>query len=168
LRSFQLVSPLLLTLCSATCKPAVPEAATAEPPPTAAAVDSGFAVAPESAWVVVTGPTLIGFYPLVSNEQIEADEGLAAALDDFSYHIGTAMDSLMAAGYTVQYRGGDTLWMRAGSVRSRFVRAIDSAAVGYVMSDTLGRRAVIYGVRSYLDLVEYAHEFKRTGTLTPR
>ena len=119
-------------------------------------------------WVVVTGPTLIGFHPAVSNEQLEADEGLAAALDDFSYHIGTAMDSLLAVGFSVQYRSGDTVWMRAGNARSRFLRAPDSATVGYVLTDTLGRRAVLYGVRSYLDLVEYAHEFKRTGLIAPR
>ena len=78
------------------------------------------------------------------------------------------MDSLLAVGFTVRYRGGDTLWMRTGNVRSRFIRAPDSATVGYVLTDTLGRHAVIYGVRTNIDLVEYAHEFKRTGGLTLR
>jgi len=131
-------------------------------------VDPEFAMVPESAWVVVSGPTLIGFHPTVSNAEIETDTGLAVALDDLSYHLGAAMDSLVAAGFRVQYSSGDTVWMRAGNVRSRFVRAPDSATVGYVFTDTFGRRAVLYGVRTYIDLLEYAHEFKRTGSITPR
>ena len=78
------------------------------------AVTDAFATVPDSAWIDVNGPTLIGFYPVVSNEQIEKDEGLATALDDFSFHPGTAQDSLRAAGFTVELRGGDTLWLRTG------------------------------------------------------
>ncbi len=143
---------MLLSICAAACERA----------------DPGFATAPDSAWVAVEGPTLIAFYPVVSNEMLEADAGLATALDDLAYHLGTAMDSLMAAGFTVHYRGGDTLWLRTGSSRSRVVRARDSATVGYLFADTLGHRTAVYGVRTYLDLVEYGHEFKRAGTLTPR
>jgi hypothetical protein len=135
---------------------------------TTATGDSGFAAVPDSSWVPVTGPTLIGFYPVVSNEQISSDPGLAAALDDFSYHFGTAIDSLEAAGFATAMRGGDTLWLRSGKARWRVLRAVDSATIGYVFADPLGRRAVIYGVRSYLDLVEYAHEFRRIGAITPR
>lgn len=105
---------------------------------------------------------------MVSNDSLEADAGLATTLNDLSYHIGTAMDSLMTAGFTVQYRGGDTIWLRTGNARSRVVRARDSATVGYVFADTLGRRAVLYGVRGYADLVEAAHEFKRVGVVTPK
>jgi hypothetical protein len=111
--------------------------------------------------VEVRGPTLVAFHPVTSNEALEADTALAIALDDLAYHIGTAMDSLVAAGFRVHYSSGDTVWMRAGRVRSRFVRSPDSATVGYVFTDTTGRRAVIYGVRTYVDLVTYAHEFRR-------
>lgn len=132
------------------------------------AIDSGFASVADSAWVDVSGPTLVGFFPIRSNEQLERDPDLATALDDFSYHIGTAMDSLFAAGFTVHYRGGDTLWLRNAASRWRFVRTPDSSDVGYVLSDSLRNVAVIYGVRTYVDLVEYAREFKRTGTVRPR
>ena len=167
MRSLLLVGALFGTMCAVACQPAAPGVGGADRATAAVTLYSGFATAGDSSWVVVTGPTLIGFYPVVSNEQLEADEGLATALDDFSYHIGTAMDSLLAAGFTVQYRGGDTLWMRAGKVRSRFVRTPDSATVGYVFADTLGRRAAVYGVRTYVDLVAYAHEFKRAGRINP-
>lgn len=133
-------------------------------------VDSGFGAVADSEWVDVKGPTLVGFYPIRTNEQLEKDEGLATALDDFAYHIGTAMDSLNAQGFTVHYRGGDTVWLRAPGVGRRwtFIRNADSADVGYVMTDTARNMAVIYGVRGNVDLIEYAHEFRSTGRVRPR
>jgi hypothetical protein len=132
------------------------------------AIDSGFSSAPDSAWVDVNGSTMIGFYPIASNERLERDADLATVLDDFAYHIGTAMDSLVAAGFTVHYRGGDTLWIRSNGRRSRFVRSADSADVGYVLTDTTGNMAILYGVRTYMDLIEYVHEFRSTGRVRPR
>jgi hypothetical protein len=132
------------------------------------AADSGFTAVAESAWVNVTGTILIGFHPVVTNEQLEKDEDLAAALDDFAYHIGTAMDSLTAAGATVHYRGGDTVWMRSGAARWRFVRSRDSADIGYVFTDSLRRLAPVYGVRTHQDLIEFVHEFRRTGAVRSR
>lgn len=134
----------------------------------AAVVDSTAASAPDSAWVDVTGLTLVGFYPIVSNEQLERDADLATILDDFSYHLGTAMDSLTARGVQAYLRGGDTLWLRTGAERWRFVRPPDSADVGFVFADTLRRRAIVYGVRTYVDLVEHMDEFRRTGQIRPR
>lgn len=168
MRSCLPVSAFLATFYLAACKPAAPGGATPEVATAAPAADSSFAGAPDSAWVTVKGPTLVGFYPVMSNAQIEADEGMATALDDFSYHLGTAMDSLLAVGFTMHYRGGDTLWLRTDKAASRFVRAADSATIGYLFADTLGRRAVVYGVRTYVDLVEYAREFKATGMLKAR
>lgn len=167
---------MLVATCIAACEPpsAKPPLISAEGRSVAAGgtADSGFSAVPESVWVEVRGPTLVAFYPLKSNAELEADPALAGALDNLAYHIGTAMDSLLAAGYGVEYISGDTVWMRAGSVRSRFVRSPDSAAVGYVFTDTTGRRAVIYRVLNHLDLVAYAHEFKRAGAAakapTPR
>ena len=131
-------------------------------------VDSGFATVSDSAWVDVKGPTLVGFHPIATNEQLEKDEGLATALDDLAYHIGTAMDSLYAQGFTVHYRAGDTVWLRTPTHRWRFVRDADSAEVGYVWSDSSRNMATLYGVRGYVDLIEYAREFRATGTIRPR
>lgn len=68
------------------------------PPATPA---SAFAFVPDSAWISVVGPTLVGFFPVKSNAEIDADGDLATVLDDFSYHLGTAMDSLQAQGFVV-------------------------------------------------------------------
>lgn len=135
-----------------------------ERPSVPVAADS-FPHVPDSAWVSVNGVTMIGFYPIRSNEELERDEGLATALDDFAYHIGTAMDSLVAQDVTVHYRGGDTVWLRTPSLRWRFSRPADSADVGYLFADTARRMAPVYGVRTWIDLVEYAREFRHTGTI---
>lgn len=159
------------------CSGGTPEArdeTASEPVPAAMepaiAIDSapGFEGVPDSVWYDVKGPVLVAFHPVVSNDSLEADEGLATALDDLAYHIGTAMDSLHAAGFTVTYQGGDTVWLRLPRERVRVLRNADSADVGYVFADSLGRRVVLYGVRGYTELIEYAHEFRQTGTIRPR
>lgn len=154
-------APLLLLMglwvgCRPGPQPAVPDAGAA----VGQTVDSGFPGVPDSAWVTVTGATLVGFYPIASNDQLERDRDLATVLDDFAYHIGTAMDSLLANGYTVHYRGGDTIWLRSGARQWRFVRNADSADVGYLFTEPGQQQVVEYGVRSYLDLIEDGHEFR--------
>ena len=123
---------------------------------------------PDSVLITVTGLTIVGFYPVKSNDELDADEDLATVLDDFSYHLGAAMDSLNAAGVTVHLEGGDTIWMRSGERRWRFTRPLDSADVGYLLVDPEGRQAEIYGVRTYLDLFAAAEEFRRTGAVGER
>ena len=131
--------------------------------PSAAAAE-----APDSTWIVVAQPTIVAFHPLATNEQLEADEGLASALDDLAFHLGTAMDSLVARGVAVRYQPGDTVKLLATAAAPYvFVRDRDSADVGYVFADAAGRRAIIYGVRSHFDLIGYADTFRRTGTLPP-
>ncbi|HEU4569745.1 MAG TPA: hypothetical protein VFS07_04180 [Gemmatimonadales bacterium] len=124
------------------------------------------APAPDSTWIRVTGPTLIAFHPRVTDAELEADEALATALDDLAYHIGSAMDSLTAAGVTVRYQPGDSLKLLAPAPLV-WVRDADSADVGYLFVDTLGHRAPLYGVRTNIELIELARAFVRTGGLTP-
>lgn len=112
--------------------------------------------------------TLIGLYPIRTNEELERDEDLATVLDDFSYYLGTAMDSLTAAGVTVHMHGGDTVWLRTDSSRWRWIRAPDSAEVGYLLADERRRTAILYGVRTTDELIEDAKAFAQTGTVEPR
>jgi hypothetical protein len=130
--------------------------------------DSGFASVPDSGWVDVSGVALIGFYPVRTNDQLEKDPGLAGALDNFSYYIGNAMDSLTAAGADVHYRAGDTLWLRAGAHRWRFVRHADSSEIGYLFTDSLRRSVAVYGVQGSVELIAFAREFRETGRVTRR
>lgn len=150
--------------------PAVSPGGTIDPTvqATAAPSDSGFSRVPDSTWVDLSGTTLIAFHPIVSNDSLQRDAGLASALDDLAYHLGSAMDSLLAMGVSVHYRGGDTLWLRRGAWRLRFIRAADSATVGYVFADTAGRWTALYGVRNDLDLVHGARAFARAGAVPGR
>jgi hypothetical protein len=132
----------------------------------AAPVDSGFAQSPDSAWVSVDGPTLVAFYPATPTDS--ASKELATALDDLSFHMSEAFDSLTAAGYAVQYRTGDTLWLRVGTGRARFIRAPAPAAVGYLFANASGAQAAVYGVRTSSDLIDFAREFAATGAIVER
>lgn len=139
------------------------ESASGARPP---AADTPIALA-DTGSVTVNGLTLIGFHPVVSNDSLERDQDLATVLDDLAYHIGTAMDSLVARGVTVHYRGGRTVRLRLETGEWVFTAPADSADVGYLLVDAAGRRAVIYGVRTYIDLIEYVDEFRRTGRVGP-
>lgn len=127
-----------------------------------------FATVPESAWVNISGPTLIAFHPTTSNEILEKDQSLASALDDIAYGIGTAMDSLHANEFTVHYRHIDSVFLRSGAHRWKFNPARDSSDMGYVFVDTLRRTATIYGVLGFTEVIAYAHEFRQTGQIRAR
>ena len=104
---------------------------------------------------------MVGFFPVRSNAEIDADDDLATVLDDFSYHLGTAIDSLQAQGFVVTMEPGDTIWLRSSTDRWRFVRPADSAIVGYYLTAPDKRSRVIYGVRTSQDLIQFAREFRR-------
>lgn len=157
-----------LTLAAVSCQSpghdSAPIGGTAASP----AADSSFASVPDSAWISIRGVTLIAFYPIRTNEELERDEDLATVLDDFSYHLGTAMDSLTAAGVSVHMHGGDTVWLRSDSGHWRWIRPMDSADVGYLLSDDRRRTAILYGVRTTDELIESVKEFGQLGTVAPR
>ena len=52
--------------CTPTAADRAPTADTGRVP----VIDSGFAAVAESAWVDVSGVTMIGFYPIATNEQL--------------------------------------------------------------------------------------------------
>ncbi len=127
---------------------------------TAVAVDS-FSGVPDSAWIDVQGPTMVGFFRPATNAQLEQDGDLAALLDHFAYNLGIATDSLQAHGFTVTMQPGDTLWLRTTARRWRFVRDADSSTVGFYVTSVDGRQQVRYGPAAEFSLLEYADAFLR-------
>lgn len=125
-----------------------------------AAIDS-FTTVPESAWVDVQGPTVIGFFPRVSDDLLQRDRDLAELLDHLSFNLGIATDSLEAHGFRVTMRSGDTLWLRGPARKWRFVRGADSALVGFYFAVPDGRDTVYYGSGVEINLVAYADAFLR-------
>ena len=58
----------------------------------------------ESTAVVLRGPTLVAFSPSATQAQIDSSEALATILDDFSFHLSQAAESLRALGIAVSER----------------------------------------------------------------
>jgi hypothetical protein len=113
----------------------------------------------DSTLIVIEGPTLVAFYPPVSQAQVDTSEELATVFDDFSYHLSSAADSLRALGITVRERPvGDIRLVEAGKQR-QFRPAKDSADFGYLYLAPGRAQRVYYSVMSNSDLVETAHEY---------
>jgi hypothetical protein len=151
----------LLTLVLA-CEQAPPPAETAANADTGMTVTSAidsFASIPDSVWIDVQGPTMIGFYPQPgsSDELIGGESGVAHLLDLYTFNIGIASESLAVLGFRVTDRPGDTLWLRGPTRRWRFVRDADSSMAGFYAASPDGRHAVRYGTD--FSVIEHATAF---------
>ena len=158
-----LAPALALVACTVERRSPDPGAAVVARP----AIDSISAV-PDSAWIDVQGPTVIGFFPRVSDDRLGRDQDLAELLDHFSFNLGIATDSLEAHGFRVTMRSGDTLWLRARERKWRFVRSADSALVGFYFALPDGRDLVYYGSGAEINLVAHAKAFLRPAGGTAR
>lgn len=118
--------------------------------------------AESSAAVFVRGPTLIAFFPRMSQAQVDSSADLSETLGDFSYHLSTALDSLRALGITVEQRPVDAIDIIEAHERRRFVPANDSSDVGYVFVAPGRHDRTFYGVMTNSDLLAKAREFLRS------
>ena len=109
--------------------------------------------------VRVHGPTLISFYPTVTQAQIDSSEDLATVLDDFSHHLSTAQDSLRAMGFTLIDHPPGAIRIIDASGSRDIVLAPDSAYVGFVLIAPGRRDQVIYGVMTGSELIDTGHQF---------
>lgn len=146
----------IIVLVTLACSPA--------PTPTRAANQTaGTATAPspvpDSMAVRVLGPTLISFYPTVTQAQIDSSEDLATVLDDFSYHLSTAQDSLRAMGFTIIDHPPGTIRIIDASGSRDIVPAPDSADVGFVFVAPGRRDRVMYGVTTGGELIDAGRKF---------
>ncbi len=157
----QRITRLALVLAVLGCERQEPAAAIAATDTSPVAVSDSFAGVPDSVWIDVQGPTMVGFFRPATNAELEQDGSLAALLDQFAYNLGIATDSLHAHGFTVTMAAGDTLWLRTTTRRWRFVRDADSSTVGFYVTSTDGRQEVRYGPAAEFSLVEYADAFLR-------
>lgn len=118
---------------------------------------------PDSMAVHVHGPTLISFYPTVTQAQVDSSEDLATVLDDFSYHLSTAQDSLRAMGFAIVDHPPGTIQIIDASSSRDIVLAPDSADVGFVFVAPGRRDRVMYGVMTRGDLIDAGHRFLATA-----
>ena len=113
----------------------------------------------DSTAVVLNGPTIIAFFPAVTQAQVDSSEELSTVLDDFDYHLASARLSLRSLGFQVVERPRGSIRLLNGTSSREVSPASDSADVGYVFAAP-GRPALIsYGVMTDSDLIDAARAF---------
>jgi hypothetical protein len=96
--------------------------------------------------VVVTGPTVIAFWLVPASDAVlEADPGLASALDDQQYLWAETRPQLEAAGIVALDQPGRRFMVREPRRRWVFAANPDSAATGYVLAEPGQEPRVLYG-----------------------
>lgn len=118
--------------------------------------------------VHVRGPTLITFYPTVTQAQVDSNEDLATVLDDFSFHLSAARDSLLALGFTIIDHPPGIVRVIDGAAARDIALAPDSADVGFVFVAPGRQDRVLYGVTTGIDLIDAGHKFLAPTPGEPR
>jgi hypothetical protein len=113
----------------------------------------------DSTAVSVVGPTLIAFYPDVSQAQADSSEALSTVLDDYSFHLSTASDSLRKLGFVIVERAHGPIHILSGSSSREVVPAPDSADVGYIFTAPGRQDSIAYGVMTNGDLIDAGTAF---------
>ena len=163
MRSTELVRLAALALVAvAACMPA--DAARDVQGPANLAAAPLDATTPDTATVVVTGPTLVAFFPANTQARVDADSGdFATAADDFMYYLGNAQDSLTARGVKVEVRIADTLKFESTGHIWRWTPPRDSSEIGYYLTAPGRLPQVLYGVQVTEDLIDAAATHLGTG-----
>ena len=125
------------------------------------------AIVRDSTWVEVTGPTLIAFYPPGASTAIDAGDDEATALDDFGYHLASAIDSLRALGVRVESVGSRVLHVVQGGRTTVFTVPRDSADIGYYLVAPGQAPVVYHGVMADVDLIDAAQRYLHAARPRP-
>ncbi|MDQ3673753.1 MAG: hypothetical protein M3365_05200 [Gemmatimonadota bacterium] len=112
----------------------------------------------DSTRVVLTGPTLIAFYP-AALPVADTSEETSTVMDDFSHHLSTARDSLRAIGFRIEMRPVDSVLVRQDGRVIAFTPPKDSADIGYYFAAPGRAPVIVYGVRTNLELVQRGRAF---------
>ncbi len=109
--------------------------------------------------VLITGPTLIGFFPKVSQGDVDADQDLAEVLSDFQYHLGGAREHLQKKGVSVyELYTSEIRIQEVGAVRT-FVPDHGRVDLGFYLVSPGREPLVMYGVMTDVDLLIAAHQY---------
>jgi len=116
----------------------------------------------DSTAVVLRGPTLVAFSPSATQAQIDSNEALATILDDYSFHLSQAAESLRALGVAVNDRTtGPVVVVDASGNKRLLVPRPESAHIAYAFLAPRARDTIYYGVMASSDLVAAAHALLR-------
>ena len=96
--------------------------------------------------VVVTGPSVIAFWLVPASDAVlEADPGLASALDDQQYYWAETRPQLEAAGIAALDQPGRQFLVREPWRQWVFVAHPDSGATGFLLTEPGQAPRVLYG-----------------------
>ncbi|HEU5050902.1 MAG TPA: hypothetical protein VFU00_11285 [Gemmatimonadales bacterium] len=110
--------------------------------------------------VRVSGPTVIAFWHVpASDAELEADPGLASALDDQQYYWAESRAPLAAAGITATEQPGRRFIVREPGRAWLFTASADSAEIGYLLVRPGHPPRVLYRVWHPDELLAEARDF---------
>jgi hypothetical protein len=108
---------------------------------------------------VLTGPTLIAFYPATPAAGPDTSEEMSTVMDDFSHHLSTATDSIRAIGFRIEMRPANSIAISHAGRENVVNLPKDSADVGYYFAAPGKAPVILYGVRTNMDLIQSARAF---------
>jgi hypothetical protein len=117
--------------------------------------------------VPVAGPTVVAFFPPVTQAEVDADDELAAVLDDFTWHLSSAARALREAGVAVHVRFAAAVRLRDAGTEREFVPGGEMRGVGYLL--VLPGRAprMLRGVMTDIDLLSAAADYFGRPAIVP-
>lgn len=152
------LSPLLLlaALAMAACN-----SADDAPPSARGPVEAG-----SDTTLAVAGPTLVSIFPAATQAQLDADEGRASTLDDFTHHLAHATPTLRGAGVAVHAVMGRRARLVAGDP-PRPLAGINADAPRYVLIEPGRDPYVLEGVQTGAGLLHAAAVYFNIPALQP-
>jgi len=107
--------------------------------------------------VTVNGPTIVAFFPPVSQRELQDNPDTNEVLSDFQLYTGQASEPLRKAGITFEQLYTRSFRVKVEKSVSRFVPA--QPGIGYYLVAPGKKPRVVYGVTTDADLVSQANEY---------
>jgi len=113
--------------------------------------------APNEKVVVVSGPTVVAFFPPVTQAELSKDADTNEALADFQYYAGRLREQLRHAGVDFEEVYASSLLIECGAKTTRF--RPEKVEVGYYLIAPGKSPRVEYGVMTDEDILQVAYEY---------
>lgn len=114
--------------------------------------------------LIVTGPVVVPFLKTVSQAEVDKDEDLATALDDFQYYLAPAAEALQKLGYTMHDIMADHITVKSGSETIQVPIEQGQGSLGYFFFAPGQPAVTCYGVMTDVDILAAAKEYKSGKT----
>jgi hypothetical protein len=113
----------------------------------------------------VNGPTVVAFFPAVTQKQVDADAGLGEALGDFQFHLRSARGRLEVSGVRVHECYGTRFQVQVAGSTITFRPG--KAGIGYYFIRPGSKPRVEYDVMGDADILAVAAKYFGRPNLMP-